>query len=161
MRNRQVGPPGINVHRRHVDFNLGRNFFEIELADTTCAKTQSSFELHWNPVGVFANFQGKALRIQRYLSLRLTRSRTDFKLRAEFPALPVSQRIVGSGNISLENRTIAVNWNSHSAFAKFVPFAASGAETKRPLAALQIRNAHSGKQHAREFFWGKGDRDAD
>src|SRR5439155_9284913 len=157
MRNRQVGPPGIDVHRRHIDFNLGRNFLKIKLADTARAKTQSSFEFHWNPVGVFANSEREALRIQRDLRLRLARIGTNFKLGAQFPALPVSQRIVWAADIAPQYLAVAFNRNADSTFAKFVPLAASGAETKRPLATFQIRNAHSGKKHAGEFLRRKSD----
>ncbi len=55
MRNRQVGPAGIDVDRRNVDLNLGREFLEIKAADSVGPEAYSSFEFYRNPFGVVAN----------------------------------------------------------------------------------------------------------
>ena len=56
MRDRQIGMARINVHRRDIDFNFGRDLFEIETADAVCVEAEASFELDGNPVGIFADF---------------------------------------------------------------------------------------------------------
>jgi hypothetical protein len=62
VRDRQVGMPGIDVHRRDVDFNFRRKFFEIEAADAVRRETHASLEFGGNPLGVFSDFQCELLR---------------------------------------------------------------------------------------------------
>src|SRR6266849_2527896 len=53
-----------------------------------------------------------------------------------------------------------LNWHAHAAFAELVVRTASGAQTKRPLAAFQIRHAHAGEQHSRKLLRRKSNRNA-
>ena len=55
MRDGQIGAAGIDIHRRHVDFDFGRKLLEIEATDAVSAETYTGLEAYGNPVGVFAD----------------------------------------------------------------------------------------------------------
>ena len=53
-------------------------------------------------------------------------------------------------------RPVALDWNTHAAFAKFALITASGAEAESSLTAFQVGDAHTGKQDPFKLFWGEG-----
>ena len=71
MRDGQIGASGIDIHRRHVDFDFRRKFLEIEAADAVCAETNAGLEAYGNPVGVFADFQREFFSVDREAGLVL------------------------------------------------------------------------------------------
>src|SRR5437667_8454677 len=155
MRNGKVRSAGINVHRRHINLDFRRNFFEIELANAARAEAETGFELHRYPLGIFADLERNFLGICCDLRLALIRIGTYLELGTQFPALLTCERIVWAGNISVKSGAVPLNWNTNPAFTEFIPLGASGAETECSLAAFQVGNAHARKQYAREFLWRK------
>src|SRR5581483_8951326 len=123
-----------------------RDLLQIEPADAMCAETQSSFELHRNPLRILAHFDREAFRVRGNARLLSGHVRPDLDIEPQFLARSVAQRIFGPGNVGMKRRPIALNRHAHAALAKLVPAGASGAEAKSSLAALQVRDAHPGKQ---------------
>ena len=81
MRDGQIGLAGIDVHRRHVDFDFGRKFLEIEAADAVRAEAHAGLELHGNPLGVFADLQREFLAVDREARWLLPSVGTNFEIR--------------------------------------------------------------------------------
>src|ERR1035441_11103942 len=69
-------------------------------------------------------------------------------------------RTVRPRNVRMANTVLALDRHADSAFAKLVAGAARRAQTKRSLAALQVRHTHAGKQYALNFLRRKRNRDA-
>ena len=105
MRDGQIGPAGIDVHRRDIDFDFGRKFLEIKAADSVSAEAHAGFELHGNPIRVFANLQREALGVHREagVSSRFCRDESRRLTRSSPPAPPL-KRILRAGDVGTAQR---------------------------------------------------------
>ena len=65
VRDRQIGMPGIDVHRSDIDFNLRRKFLEIETADAVRRESHASLEFRGDPLGIFPDLQREFFRTDR------------------------------------------------------------------------------------------------
>src|SRR3984885_6878231 len=147
----------IDIDRRHVNFDLWRNFFKIEAADAVCVKTEASFEFNRNPLGILANFQREFFRAH----CQTRRLRGDVRLNLVVHPHLVSrsfrQRIVGTRDVRVESSVFTFDWRTHPSLAKLVADGASSAKAERSLATLEVGHAHARKQHALKFLGRKRD----
>ena len=86
-------------------------------------------------------------------ALAASRVGTDFEIGAQIASR--AQRIFRTGNVGMKTCSVALDWNSNAAFAKFIAAGARSAEAERSLTSLQIWNAHTRKQIRRKIFPGE------
>ena len=158
MRNWQVGMSGIDVHRRNVHLNLGRDLFQIEAANATGRESHARLEFHRNPLRVLTHFDGESFRLDFDPCLAAFHIWTQLEVGAQLAARP--QRVLRAGDIGMKSGAIALDRNAHAALAKLVAACPCGAKAECSLASLEIGHAHAGKQHARKLLWRKGYRHA-
>src|SRR6185312_13197562 len=158
MSDGQVGMAGVDVYRGHVHFNLGRDFFQIEAADTAGGEPHAGFEFHRNPFRVLANFDRESFGVDLDPGSSALCIWANLEVGAQLAAR--AERVLRARNIGMIARTIPLDGNSHAAFTKFVATCLRCAEAERSLASLQIGDAHAGKQHAGKLLWRKSYRNA-
>ena len=116
-------------------------------------------ELGCNPLGVFSNLQCEFFRAHRKARLLRSRIWSKLKIHAHFAGIFL-HRIIRPRNVGPANTVLALDGYAHAAFAKLIVGDTGRTQAKRALAALQVGNAHPGKQYALELLWRKCDRNA-
>ena len=151
MRDRQIRVSRVNIHRRDIDLNFRRKFLQIKTANPVCGEAHAGLELRGDPLGIFPNFQNKLFRTDCEASLLRSQLRLNLEVHPHF-ARVFSYRVIRPRNIRSANSIRALNRHPDATFAKLVARRTRGAQTERPLAALEIRHAHSREQHALKLF---------
>src|SRR5208337_2285403 len=152
--------PRIDVHWRYINFHFWRKFLEIEAADAMRRESQASFKFRRNPLGVFSDFQVEFFRTHHDPRRLRSRLRPNFEGHPQFRASFLRQWTIRPRNVGTANTVLALDRHADTTFAKLVVGSASRAQAKCALAALQVGNAHPGKQHALKFLRRKCDRNA-
>src|SRR3984885_10855323 len=112
--------PGINIDGRHVNFDLWRNFFEIEAADAVRIKTEAGFEFNRNPLGILADFQHEFFRAHSETRRLRGDIRLNLVVHAHLVSRSLGQRVIRTGDIGAESSILTFDWRTNSAFAKLV-----------------------------------------
>ena len=108
MGDRQVGMAGIDVHRGHIDFDLGRDFFQIEAADAASRESHAGFELHRNPFRVLANLDGERFGVDINSCPAAAYIRTNLELCTQIA--PGAQGIFRTRNVGMKTSVRSSRW---------------------------------------------------
>src|SRR6202140_244780 len=148
--------PRIDVHRRNINFNFGREFLEIEAADAVHREAHAGLEFSRNPFRVLPDVQCKLCGTKHEARRFRSQLLADFEIRLQFAAF-LDQWIIRTRNIGATNTVLALDGYANATLTKLVVGSSGGTQAKRALAALQVGHAHPGKEHALKLLWRKRD----